>query len=301
MSDLLPEYLRIIRGHVINRYSWVARRGHCLFSVDDLIQIASIVLVTVARREEAEGRSIGPAEEDRKRFFGLAKAAVKNTVFSGLRDEHYDVETEASDSFDEPTAPGEPENRTTKEAQRSSFGPKAPPMLHSAVAQYFDTLPQRMKVLIALRYFDRLTMSQIETMTGVSSATARVREITDRWRAFARNQALPELEELPVLRPRPWQPPEALTEYLDARYQSDIAGYLGFFTIALRLDVGYLVDILGAEKFYVPQSHADRRALTHEQAAEADELLASGWAQWRVAEHLGVGRSTITRHARRAV
>ena len=39
-DQLISHYLPVVRGHIVKNYEWMARRGNCLISVDDLIQVA---------------------------------------------------------------------------------------------------------------------------------------------------------------------------------------------------------------------------------------------------------------------
>lgn len=302
-DDTIATYLPKVRGYVVNHYSWISRRGHCLLDIDDLIQIVSILLVTIAAEWEERGDPIGGTDKNRARFFAYLKSAIKKELLTEVRDRRFDTETQMFDSFDLPTDPETGvENRTTAAAYRSAHIPRAPDMLHGEAAEYFLYLPPRNKMLFALRYFDELTHSQIGELMGMSrhSVSARLQDEIIRWRRHCLNLCTSTFEELPVRRTRAWEPPPALIEYIQDRYRSDIPGYLGFFTIALRLDVGYLTGILKPERNYVPDSHRGRRAFTELEEKRIDDLLHAGHTHREIAEMFGVGKSTITRHAARS-
>lgn len=299
-EDTVATYLPKLRGYVVNHYSWISRRGHCLLELDDLIQITSILLMKIAAEWEDRGEPIGGSEANRSRFFGYLKGAVKKELLSEMRDRRFDTETSQFDSLNAPaTTDDGVENTATIAAYRSAHIPKAPDMLHGEAAEYFPYLPPMVKTMIALRYFDQLTMAQINSLMGMR-VDAKIGVEISRWRQHCLNLCTSDLAELPARRTRPWTPSPELLEYLQDRYGTDLAGYLGFFTIALRVDVGYLVEILNPSKHYVPDSHRGRRAFTPLEERRIDDLLAAGHTLEDVANRFGVGTSTIHRHKSRS-
>lgn len=299
-EDTVATYLPMLRGYVVNNYAWISRRGHCLLDLDDLLQISSILLMKIAAEWEARGEAIGGTDANRRRFFAYLKGAVKTELLTEMRDHRFNTETTSFDSLNAPaTSDDGVENVATIAAYRSAHIPQAPEMLHGEAAEYFPYLPPMVKTMIALRYFDQLTMAQINALMGMR-VEAKIGVEISRWRRHCLNLCTSEIVELPSRRTRPWTPTAELIEYLQDRYGTDLPGYLGFFTIALRVDAGYLVDILNPSKTYVPDSHRGRRAFTHLEERRIDDMLASGHTLQQVADAFGVATSTVFRHAHRS-
>lgn len=299
-EDTVATYLPILRGYVVKNYSWISRRGHCLLDLDDLLQIASILLMKIAADWEDRGEAIGGSEANRSRFFGYLKGAVKTELLSEMRDRRFDTETAKFDSLNAPaTSDDGVENTATIAAYRSAHIPKAPDMLHGEAAEYFPYLPPMVKTMLTLRYFDQLTMAQINALMGMR-VEAKIGVEISRWRRYCLNLCTSDIVELPSRRTRAWSPTPELLEYLQDRYSTDLPGYLGFFTIALRVDAGYLVEILNPSKTYVPDSHRGRRAFTPLEERRVDDMLASGHTLQEVAAAFDVATSTIFRHSHRS-
>ena len=295
-DPLISEYLPVVQGHIVKQYSWMAERGNCLMTIDDLKQVASIALVKLVTRWDDI-----LAEQDKMRegngglFWWYLKEDIKRTVIKYYRD------LGRKGEYDEPTV--DELGDETWAVQRTSLrAPTDSPtarITRDDIVDFFSTLSPRHKTLIALRYFDELPMQQVaDVMDGLEKTTRNnVATAVANLRAFALNQFIDQPKNMPRQVHMPWAPPESLAMYLRERHRKDLAEYLGIVTLAFRADVSYLVDILGQDR--VVATGAMPVTMSPFQQAAADELLGQGESMREVSRRLDVSYGVIVNHAKR--
>ncbi|MCM3779858.1 sigma factor-like helix-turn-helix DNA-binding protein [Microbacterium hydrocarbonoxydans] len=295
-DPLISEYLPVVRGHIVKNYAWMADRGNCLMSIDDLKQVAAIALVKLVGRWDDVLAEQGKSREGNGGlFWWYLKEDVKRTVSKYYRDIAHKGE------YDEPTT--DELGEETWEVQRTSLRtPTDAPgsrITREDIVDFFTTLSPRHKTLIALRYFDELPF--VDVADVMSAVPGTVRNITQtglkNLRAFARNQFLDDPAPMPRQVHMPWEPPESLVTYLRERHQKDLPEYLGIVTLAFRADVSYLVDMLHEGRHEVPGSK--QLTMSPFQQAAADELLSQGESMREVSRRLDVSYGIIVHHAKR--
>ncbi|WP_292763737.1 sigma-70 family RNA polymerase sigma factor [Microbacterium sp. UBA3486] len=295
-DPLISEYLPVVSGHIVNKYSWMAERGNCLMSLDDLKQVAAIALVKLVSRWDDV-----LAEQDKTRegngglFWWYLKTDVKRAVSKYYRDiaQHGEYDAPILDELGAETLEMQ---RTSVRAPSEAAGAR---LTREDIVDFYSLMPLRDKTIIALRYFDELPYPQLADILDAQTKTTRnlTMNAVNRLRAFARNQYIDAPGKVPVRIEQPWSPPPALLTYLRERHRMNLAEYLGIVTIALRVDVSYLVEILRTDRTNVPGAMAS--TMTSFQCAAADELLRQGETMREVARRLDVSYGVIVSHAKR--
>lgn len=297
MTDpLISEYLPVIRGHIVKKYRWMETRGNCLLTVDDLVQVASIALVRLVARWD-----LFLADEGKTRdgnggmFWSFLEHEVKQDVYK-----YYERVAKAHRAADSSADDIEENYQNYPEHIRTALWRlQNPSLTQKGVAAFFDTLPQRDKILIALRYFDELPFKQVaDVLAGyektVKNMTGR---IVTRWRVFARNQILDVVSEVPRRVEWAWEPPQSLHDYVEARHRMGLSEYLGIVTLCFRADVSYLVDILKTAPTEVPG--ARKTSLSPYQQHQVDEMIADGVNMREISRRLNVPYAPVLNHAKR--
>jgi RNA polymerase sigma factor (sigma-70 family) len=300
MTDpLISEYLPVIRGHITKKYSWVDGTGNCMLTVDDLIQVASIALVRLVDRWDGFLARDGKEREGNGGlFWNFLENEVKNDIAKYYRDV-VKLDRPTSDSLDAVPQDADESLATIRTALNARRDGESWGMVNDDLVDHFSVMPQRDKILIALRYFDELPFARIADVLGANEKTTRnlTLNAVNRWRAFSRNQYVEYPTDLPRRLPQPWEPTETLTTYLQSRHRKDISEYLGYVTICFRNDVSYLVDILGSERTVAPGAKAV--GLSPAQQHQVDELMAQSVNMVEISRRLGVSYGLVIGHARR--
>lgn len=298
MTDpLITEYLPVLRGHVIKKYRWMEERGNCLITLDDLIQIASIRLMSLVDKWDDILAEQGKTREGNGGMFWKFLAhQVKQDV---LKYYNRDGRPESNDSLDIETdtnAENPAEIKTSLLQRNDGIHWRA---IHNDIVDFFATLPRKDKTFLALRYFDEMQHSTAAALLGIGEKSYRnqVGTITARWRDYTRNQ----FTDVPVDVARriavDWEPTEALITYLRDRHRKDLSEYLGIVTIAFREDTSYLVDALNTQKVVVPG--ATPTLLSPAQQQQVDELMGQGVNKMDISRKLGVTYGAVIGHAKR--
>lgn len=278
---LVARWMPVIPGYVQNNYRWVEDKyGECLYSVSDLIQLSMVKLIQKAREFTPDESATD--EANHRMFFSFLKKAVQFAIKQEIHDHknpHW------GDSFD-----GDNGEETDVRTSLRIF--VDPSLIHSMLVDYFDLLPQRAKLCLAIRYFDELTVKEAAAILGDGAQTYTSRVI-ERYRRHARNLWVEFPERLENTRMLDWETPAAVEEYVRNRWQSDIPGYLAHVSRCLRADVSYLVDMLGSGYTVTPRSTVTPQQQQRIQRIE--NLSALGWTQRRIAEALGVSQSVVHR------
>ncbi|WP_341999395.1 helix-turn-helix domain-containing protein [Microbacterium sp. LWH7-1.2] len=304
--SLVTDWLPRIRPYVLSKFGWLERRGNCMVTADDLIQVASIALMRHAERwgdHLADSLGVDPdtafdGGENAGLFWTTLREDVERAIY---RYRHRDArDDEFMDSFDNVGEDGESdaEKRTSLRTPGTgvTWG-----VVRENVMDYYLFLPQRDRVMIALRYFDDLKHATVAELLGVQTATVRQRDkvLRDEWTTVARNQYAEHPTPLPERRTNiQWEPSEALTAYIRDRWRKDIHEYLGIVTIAFREDIGYLSQILGSERTYAADAHASSRILSPYQDAQIDKWYAAGMSMREIARDLGVAYHLVTEYVK---
>ncbi|WP_315551252.1 sigma factor-like helix-turn-helix DNA-binding protein [Microbacterium aurum] len=310
IENMVNEFLPQLRAHVIAKYGWLERRGNCLVTIDDLIQVASIALL---RHIDRWPRIAADAGMDPTRnngaFYVMLKEDVKRKIMRYRREADDPAEGEIDPiamSFDD-----RPEGldggflgATDEEFRTALHAPSMMPhwkMIQSDVVDYFVFLRKREKMNIALRYFEELSHETTAELLGVSVATSRqtISTIKKEWLNHARNQYRDEQVNLQGrVHGIKWEPSEALVAFLRDRRRMDIDEYLGIVTIAFREDVSYLTEILSETRHYGATAHAGTRALSPYQEAQVDKWMSKGMSQAQIARDLGVDYHHVNQYVR---
>ena len=310
VENMVNEFLPQLRAHVISKYGWLERRGQCLVTVDDLIQVASIAMLRHIDRwpKIAADRGWDPNNNDGA-FYTMLKEDVKRKIIRYRResgDPAADEVDPIAKSFDDRPKglDGVSVGNTPEEYRTALHAPSMLPhwkMVQSDVVDYFVFLQKREKMNIALRYFDELSHETTAELLGVSTAVSKscVSNVRTDWLNHARNQFRD--EQVPTLPRRDgikWEPSEALVAYLRDRRRMDIDEYLGIVTISFREDVSYLTEILSETRHYGATAHAGTRALSPYQEAQVDKWMAKGMSQKQIAIDLGVEYHHVNQYVR---
>jgi RNA polymerase sigma factor (sigma-70 family) len=300
--SLVTDWLPRIRPFVASKFGWLERRGNCMVTVDDLIQVASIALMRHAERwgdNLADSLGVDPETAfdggpNAGLFWTTLREDVERAIYAYR---HRDAkDDEFMDSFDNRGEDDESdaEKRTSLRTPGNGF---TWGVIRENVVDYYMFLPQRDRVMIALRYFDDLTHTRVAELLGVNTSTVRQRDkvLRDEWVTVARNQYAEHPTPLADRRSNiKWEPSELLTTYIRDRWRKDVHEYLGIFTIALREDIGYLSEILSSERTYAGDAHAASRILSPYQDAQIDKWYAAGMSMRDIARDLGVAYHLVT-------
>jgi DNA-directed RNA polymerase specialized sigma24 family protein len=308
-ADIVATTLPKLGGYIHNNYRWIEDRGHCLLTVDDLKQVASIQMLDLAERWPAIAEDRGfPDDRDaqEKLFWAFLKHEVKQAVQEHVQSvtRQYKEGPSSHNSLDDfdPNARSEHPDDV-----RTALWRYAPPsMLLEDVVDFFTIQPVQDKLAIALRYFDGLSLEMLAGMMGIEPASCRSRakRASKRILDYAKNQCVDEPNDLEPRRTHGWETPEAITNYVRNRYRTDVANYLGYVTLCFRADVSYLVDILDAGNggvFRSPLAVNGRATLTASQLFEIDARLGGGETQSQIARDMALPIATVQSAAHRQV
>lgn len=291
MDPLISEYLPVVNGHIVRRYGGLIRGGNCLFTVEDVQQIAAIALVKLVDQWDGILAEQGKTREGNG---GLFWRYLENNVKRDVLDFYNRAGKKGNRDVDlmEEYGDGDDDKRT------SLWHMPRPSLAQQDVVDFFVTLPQRDKILIALRYFDELPFDRVADILSAEKRTTQTltHRVVERWRAHARNQFQTYLEEVPPRQPRQWEEPESLSLYLQTRHRKDISEYLGYVTICFRADVSYLVDILGRERV---EAAGQRATLSPFMQAQVDQMISDGVNNAEIARTLGLGYGQVRGQASR--
>ncbi|WP_144797690.1 sigma-70 family RNA polymerase sigma factor [Microbacterium paludicola] len=316
MTDpLISEYLPVLRGHVIKKYRWMEERGNCLITIDDLIQIASIRLLKLAADWDDILAGQGKTRAGNNGLFwkylenGTKQSVLKYYERVGNVPLKGKSERDVTGGLTAISADGEEYGATDDQSAREWWQSVEDSMFGKItlrkVADFFDTLPRRDKIIIALRHYDELPFAQIDALLGVAKRTVNPQadQIVTRWRDFARNQFTDHQVEVSKRQARPWEPTDVLIEYLRTRHRNDLPTYLGRVTIAFHTDPTYLAEILNPATTRSPASlsgyHGDRLPLSAFMQAQIDKMLGEGVTGAEIARTLGLSRNRVYDHAKR--
>lgn len=300
MSDRITEFLPMIRTHVLKNYAWMRHRD-CLLDPNDLIQLASIVLMKLDREWDEIVRT-HHIRGGLGMFWMMLEERVRNELYNHIRSLAPPEREQAKSLEGAAEAAGEAWSNDDKirryvRAREDSiiWG-----LVRDRIVDYYSLMQKRTKVLMALRHFDELTLQQVGDIMGMhlGATNAAIVHAT----GMLRRAALAELSLNPTDAPerphnRKWEPPDTLLEYLRSRHQMDIDEYIGVTTIAFRVDGHYLQAILTKQKTLSPGTY--RGTLSPYLQQQADDLLRSGVSMRQTAQRLGVGVKVIQTHAKR--
>ncbi|MCC2032198.1 hypothetical protein [Microbacterium allomyrinae] len=280
----------------MNNYRGIARRGNCLCSVEDLQQIAAMQLVTLAAEWDAicASKQILRDDEQGPLFWAFLKHRVKQAVLEFFN--RAGSKGVGAISLDETATEDAKDFRTSLHAPGDT--PVAQ-IIRRDLVDFFEIMPRRDKVLIALRYYDELPWSQVADILSANVQTTRNLSylVEERWRVHARNMFTDYPTEEVPRRAKHWDLPETLEVYLRTRHRKDLPGYLWFVTTCFREDVSYLVDVLGNEHIKMPG--AFEPTLSPFQQAQIDAMLRDGVSTLEIGRLLGLSRGVISTHAKR--
>lgn len=303
------EYFRKkLRAHVLKRYGWM--QNFCPhMNADDLVQIANLALFELCRdwSEIAEARDVSSDPVDNPGMFWKYLAfRVKDEVRmyaktneGTLNEDGHWIWTRSL-SLD-----AEDEHFATSGLVREDIRDEVmirdhPPYLsRNAVVDLFSILPTRDKIYLALRFFDGLSLKDAGQLVG-SSPTAfsmLVERARSHVRGYARHQYSTTDAGTGDLRPRkgaPWDIPGTLHDYLRTRHDLDVHEWLGLFTISMRVDVSYLIDIVSGRGF-MPDT-ASRRGLTPEQESELGRRIAENQPSDEIMSQMGISYELVRYH-----
>lgn len=304
MTSTADEMFAVVRdglaGYVINRYSWLDRRS-CLFSIDDVLQLANVAVLHAAQRWEQIATDIlGDPNASPLRHRALVWSCVKTAVKRDILRAAERAGVTNREAFDV-SIDGELERY---EASGSiDFGVRTAlryearySIEHNDLVDYFSVFPKRDKVHLALKFFDGLTADQAGAVLGLKGKTYSQYTLTAqaRLRTRARNlfttQPVPE----PARRPLAWDVPETLVTYVAREHGDDVEGWLGFYTRCMRLDVQYVTDIISTDTFVPDVAHSPRN-LSMDQVDEIRRRVAAGQTYQHVADAMGINRSSVIR------
>lgn len=299
MTDpLITEYLPVLKGHIVRKYRWMENRGNCLLTIDDLVQVASIQLMKLAERWDDILAERGQTRDGNGGMFW--KFLEHQTKQEVLR--YYEKVAKANrpahasaDDIEENPGGYTPEVRTALARLQQ------PSIVHQDIAAFFDTLPRKDKMYIALRYFDELSYAQMADVLGANKNTTTnlTVRIVDRWRDYARNQFTDHSVVVGRRVEWEWEPTETLLTYIQNRHRVDLPEYLGWVSLCLRADVSYLADILSTQR--TEAVSAREPALSPFQQAEVDRLIGEGVNKMEISRRLGVTYGKVLGHAKRGV
>lgn len=296
---LIHRFLPQLRAHVITKYRWMSERGNCVLDVDDLIQLACIVLMSLADRwasivEDHPEFKVGPDGTYDGIFYNYLKVETKSRLGHAHRDERraafegltFEIDGE---EFERPrlyeVSDGEMHDRTG--VRRRPDGPWWPAIVNNIMC-HWDTMPTKEKVGIALRAFDGLSPKNAAELAGCSQDVL-IRAV-NRWRTHARNQVvLGDPHDVPRRSyQHAWEPPELLIMYLRDRHRMDLYEYLGIVTISFRTDPDYISEILD-----VKQRPIQRAQITDQQIATLDRMAAQGYNYSQIARAVGIAPGSV--------
>lgn len=291
-DDLMMRFIPVIPGYVAKRFARLSAKD-CLFALEDLTQVAMIEMMKLAREwtGRIDGRDVSGDEAERI-FFSRLKLHVKWAIHDYADDISPRDRAKAASIEEEEEA----DPRTSIRARSES---NEWPIIRDEIMDFFDVLPARQKVILALRYIDGLsvkTVARLLETTPASIAHISSRAI-DRWRLHTRNQWSSTPTEVESIIGRKWEPPATLLEYFEARHRKDMPEYIWFAATCFRADVGYLTDILGESYTYSVENA--QYVLSPAQEVEADRRLRAGETQAAIARDFGVNTLLISRYARR--
>jgi RNA polymerase sigma factor (sigma-70 family) len=302
MTDpLISEYLPAIRGYIIKKYHWVDGKGNCLLTVDDLIQVASIILCRlVAGWDDFLAKEGKTRDGNNGLFWTFLEHQVKQEITRySDRVAHDDRPREAS--FDD-HAPGEESLAETRTSLRLLKDTPSWTVVNNELVDYFSTMRTRDKILIALRYFDELPYDQMADVLGLKSHTTVTNTMNakNRWLRYARNLYVDDPVTIPPVGSagaHRWDIPESLTTYLESRHRKDIHEYLGYVTICFRADVSYMASVLGSERVTAPGARPSSLSPYHQN--QIDKMMLDGVSKIEISRVLGVGYELIKGHVKR--
>lgn len=229
-----------LRGIVINRFmSALVARPH--ITLDDLVAVAEDALLDLAGKFTpwCIQRDIIP----RRNLFAsmLTKAIVWDIINVLDRDKRrHLVALEDLTANDE-----QPEHDDLARTQLNASHPHS--MLQSRLVQHLATLPHDRLVYLALRFYDELSLPEIEHLTGVGRTALgnRYGYLTSRVHTFAMSEILDDTDGLPTYRRSPdWGIPQPVVEYVRGTYGCDPEAYVARVLADWAVDVSYLVDML---------------------------------------------------------
>lgn len=292
MTDpLISEYLPVVNGHIVRHYAWMRDRGNCLITIEDLQQIAAITLINLtAKWDDILAREGKTRDGNGGLFWTFLAHQVKQDVLKYYERVGTRETDRLADSID-----ADDEFRTSIRIPDGSATGK---ILTADIAAFYDTLPRKDKVLIALRHFDELPYPQIASILGANKMTTfnLTARVEARWRDFARNQFTDHQVDVARRVEVAWEPPESLIEYVHTRHRKDLSEYLGYVTLCLRNDVTYLTGILGGRSI---APGAMPSGLSPSQQVEVDKLIGEGVNKMEISRRLGVTYGVVIGHAKR--
>ncbi|WP_433721132.1 hypothetical protein [Microbacterium laevaniformans] len=295
MNDpLIAEYLPVVHGHIAKNYAWMARRGNCLITVEDLQQIAAIALLKLCAKWDAILASEGKSRDGNSGlFWTILKVRVRDDVLKyyariGLREVD-----DLSDSIDD-----DDDFRTSI---RAPYTPAPGAILLADVADFFDTLPRKDKVYIALRHYDELPYPQMASILGALPATTRTltSRIEGRWRDFARNQFTDHSVQVPRRVEVGWEPSDSLLNYVSSRHRNDLPTYLGRVSTAFHADPVYLSHILSEAPTIAPGTGNRWEPLSPFIQSQIDKMIGDGVNHMEISRTLGISYARVRGHASR--
>lgn len=312
MDTLLADWAPKLRGYVIKHYGWMETRGNCLIGIDDLVQIALIALVDLAARWDdilaAQGKT---RDGNDGMFWAYLKQQTKNAVWTFYRREG-NVPADGPAERDltrglEITTADEDTLHVTDAVDLRDWWLTVEDTMYGkitlrAIADFYDTLPRRDKILIALRHYDELPYKQVGALLGMRDTSAQelTRSITDRWRDHARNQYTDHHVEVKRRVARDWEEPDTLTAYIRDRHRNDLPTYIGRVSIAIHTDPAYLADILNPGRAYAPGASYGRfEPLSPYMQHQIDKMLGDRVPMTEIARVLGIGYQRVRGHASR--
>jgi DNA-directed RNA polymerase specialized sigma24 family protein len=169
-------------------------------------------------------------------------------------------------------------------------------ILQSELVDFIETMPAKDQILLALRFYDELTLQQICDLTdlNLSPASRRIKIPTERLVAFSLTRATSfELPKSALIK-RPMRLSVAVFRWISRTYNTDVWTYLATARQAYREDVSYLVAMLdngnGIEKQQGNQVLGDLAAETR---LAMDRLYREGVSALDIAKRFELPHRTV--------
>lgn len=237
-ENYIIEFWDYAQGYVIRKFR--RRISASNITLDDITGVAIESLIRFAR-DEFEGivERLGATPTDKRLFWACARRHLNSAVTQWLnREQRFEASVE--DLEEEPTLAWMRSN-LSRHADMST--------LQDDVVDRVATLPTGHQLLIALRFYEEMTLKDVAALTGYSDVTVRkhIKRATDR----ILDQALSVVTETTETRFSPTIEPlqhdtTGTEQWAADTYGVDLDRYLQFVLVAYRHDVSYLVDLIDA-------------------------------------------------------
>lgn len=263
-------------------------------TLDDLTGVAIEGLIRFARDEfETIVERMGATPTDKRLFWACARRYLNFAVTKWLdREQRFEASVEELE--EEPSLSWMRSNLSRHSAMST---------IQDSIVDRVAALPAGHQLLLALRFYEEMTLADVATLTGYTDVTVRkhIKRATDR----ILEQALSVVTETtfsPTVEPLRHDTSRAERWAADT-YGADIDHYLQFVLVNYRHDVSYLVDFLDAgngKRIHNGDNGdaahlAPRSTLTSDQVHTIRERLDNGDTAEQLAADYPVSIDTIWR------